>query len=194
MHAFLLIGNRGEGLSDEVNKLTKRLKAKPIPYSINKIDDVRNLNSITNLSVSDPTVIVLEDIDSSTPEALNAFLKNLEEPQDNLYYILTASSIKKVLPTIVSRCQVMIIKNGEATPKNETEIKDFLSLDTSQRLSFFDKIRDRNEAIAFLEGLIFLLHKRRTLNNMELILETLTRLKANGNVNLQLSFLAINYR
>lgn len=187
MHAFLIIGKT------DGKDLAKKLQAKILPYTINKIEDVRNLNNFTRLSVAEKTLIFVENINEATPEALNAFLKNLEEPQENLFYALTSPSVRKVMPTVVSRCQIIKIKNGIHDISNEKEIEEFLSFSVGQRLAFFDKIRDRNEALAFVESLIYYFHEKRDLTNMELLLKTLTRLKANGNVNLQLSYLAIKY-
>jgi replication-associated recombination protein RarA len=187
MHAFLIIGKT------DGTDLAKKIKAKLLPYTINKIEDVRNLNNFTRLSLTEKTLIFVENINDATPEALNAFLKNLEEPQENLYYALTSPSIRKVLPTIVSRCQIINAKDSKHEIVNEDQIKEFLGLSVGQRLAFFDKIRGRDEALEFTQSLIFFLHEKRDLTNMELLLKTLTRLKANGNVNLHLTNLAIKY-
>lgn len=174
-------------------ELARKLGAKILPYTITKIDDIRNLNNFTRLSLTEKTLIFIENINDATPEALNAFLKNLEEPQENLYYALTAPSVRKVIPTIVSRCQIIKVKDVKHEIINEVEIKEFLTLSVGQRLSFFDKIRVRDEALEFVESLIFFLHAKKDLTNMELLIKTLTRLKANGNVNLLLTNLAIKY-
>ena len=42
-----------------------------------------------------------------TVEAANAFLKVLEEPSPGVYFFLTTTNIHRILPTIVSRCQVV---------------------------------------------------------------------------------------
>lgn len=52
-------------------------------------------------------VVVLEDVHSMRSEAANALLKTLEEPQENNIIILTADASREILPTIVSRCQVI---------------------------------------------------------------------------------------
>lgn len=51
------------------------------------------------------TVIVLTDIEHMRKETANAFLKLLEEPSDDLMFILTTSYAEALLPTILSRCQ-----------------------------------------------------------------------------------------
>ena len=168
-------------------------KAKVLNFPLVKIEDVRNLNNLLRLSFSEPTLIVSENIDEAGEEALNAFLKNLEEPQDNIYFALTASSVRKVLPTIVSRCQIIKIVNSEQSTVNSEEVENFLSITPSQKLTFFDTIKDRNKAIEFVESLIFFLHNKGDLTNMELLIKTLTRLKGNGAVNLHLLNLIANF-
>lgn len=51
------------------------------------------------------TIIVLTDIEHMRKEAANAFLKLLEEPSENLMFLLTTSHTEALLPTILSRCQ-----------------------------------------------------------------------------------------
>ncbi len=193
MHAYLLIGTNSEDLKAKSEELAKKLKAKILDFPILKIEDTRSLNNLIRLSFNEPTLIVSEKVENATPEALNAFLKNLEEPQPNIYFALAASSISKVLPTIVSRCQIIKLPITNYQFSNKEEIEDFLSMTTSQRLAFFDKMRDRNKAIEFVESLIFFLHRQGDLTKMELLLKTLTGLKANGNVNLHLANLASHY-
>jgi DNA polymerase III gamma/tau subunit len=194
MHAYLLIGKGGgEGLA-------KKLKAKIMDFPIQKIDDVRSLNSLIRLSFHEPTLIVCQNIHEATEEALNAFLKNLEEPQDNIYFLLTAPSTRKVLPTIVSRCQIIRIKRKD----NETlerNLDEFLNLGTPKKLEYIDKIKDRKDAIDLAESLIIFMHRKLhekevkyslLAEKIEVVQETLTCLKSNGNVNLHLSKMAIN--
>ena len=162
-------------------------------FPLLKIDDVRNLNNLLRLSFSEPTLIVSENVEEATEEALNAFLKNLEEPQPNIYFALTASSTRKVLPTIVSRCQIIKSKYRVSSIEYPKEISEFLSMTPSQKLAFFDRMKERNKAIEFIESLIFFLHDKGDLTNMELLIKTLTRLKGNGAVNLHLLNLITQY-
>jgi DNA polymerase-3 subunit delta' len=52
-------------------------------------------------------VYVFDRADTFNPEAANALLKSLEEPPDDVVLVLLADSVDAVLPTIVSRCQVV---------------------------------------------------------------------------------------
>jgi hypothetical protein len=71
---------------------------------------------------------------------------------------------------------------------------EFLDLDKIQKINFVEKIKDREEAIKFVEDLMNYLHNENKFDNLELLLKTHTRLNASGNVNLQLANLAINFK
>lgn len=51
------------------------------------------------------TVVVITEIETMRKETANAFLKLLEEPSENVVFLLTASKTDQLLPTIISRCQ-----------------------------------------------------------------------------------------
>lgn len=51
------------------------------------------------------TVIIMTGIESMKKEAANAFLKLLEEPAEDLIFLLTTDHTEALLPTIISRCQ-----------------------------------------------------------------------------------------
>lgn len=72
-----------------------------------KIDAVREATRVLGLKPVEGfrKVVIVEDIDRMTPQAQNALLKTLEEPPGAAHLILTASRVRNVLPTVVSRCQ-----------------------------------------------------------------------------------------
>jgi DNA polymerase III delta prime subunit len=199
MHAFLIIGSDKNNLMAKCLDLAKELHAKVMEFPLIKIDDVRSLNNLIRLEFDEPTLIVCQDIHEAGEEALNAFLKNLEEPQENIYFALTAPTTRKVLSTIVSRCEVVRIKNLEQGISNEEMVK-FMQMTTGEKLAYIDKIKDRAKAIEFAENMVNFLHGSLHENNVkyrssvaqiESATKTLSGLKANGNVNLQLSNLII---
>lgn len=180
--------------------MAKKIKAKVFEFQIQKIEDVKSLSNLIRLSFDEPTLVVSQNIHQATEEALNAFLKNLEEPQENIYFAFTSPSVSKVLPTIVSRCQVVMV-NQKSEKMDESELEKFLGSSTAQKLEFIDKIKDRNEAIELTERLINFMHSSLHENRVKysqlaekimIVQETYTCLKANGNVNLHLSKMAIN--
>lgn len=195
MHAYLLIGTDKVELKSEIENLAKKLHAKILDFPIVKVEDTRNLNNLIRLSFEEPTLIVCENINGAGEEALNAFLKNLEEPQENIYFVLTAPSVRKVLPTIASRCEITKIKSNTKISVNDNA-ENFLKLSIGEKLGVIDKIKDREKAIGFTEEIIYFLHgtlhgngvKYSVIeNNIEVAEKTLSGLKANGNVNLQLT-------
>lgn len=173
MHAFLLINKNPEEFAKEQN-------AKVIPFTLQKVEDARELKKLVKFSNSSKTAILIENIDTATAEASNAFLKNLEEPNKNLIYILTASNLENVLPTIVSRCQVIKTRKEKTGIRNKgANYKDVLN------------IKDRDEAIEFVTNLIYVDYEKQAFENMENYLNTLKNLKLNGNVGLQLTNLVV---
>lgn len=204
MHAYLLVGQGITNFQLPISNLAAKLNAKILDFPIAKIEDVRNLNNLIRLSFDVPTLIYSTNIHEAGEEALNAFLKNLEEPQKNIYFALTAPSVRAVLPTIVSRCQIVKVQNNQqSTISNQPEIEQFLKMTKGQRLSYIDKIKDRDQAIKFTENMVFFMHGSLHKNeveytgsaqDLELAGKTLSGLKANGNVNLHLSVLAINIK
>lgn len=199
MHAYLFIGTQISSNQEQVSKLANKLNAKIMEFPLVKIEDVRNLNNLIRLKFNEPTLIYCPDIHNAGEEALNALLKNLEEPQENIFFALTAPSAKKVLSTIVSRCQIIKVLSTKYSVLSEDVIK-FMTLPLGEKLSYVDKFKDRNLAIEFAEKLAFFVHGslsgkevkyRFKASDGEAILKTLSRLNANGNVNLQLSNLVI---
>lgn len=199
MHAYLIVGDREQSLI-KANELALKLKAKTLEFPLNKIADTRDLRKITKLTFDAPTAILIDSIDEATEEALNAFLKNLEEPQENIYYILTASNLRNVIPTIASRCEIIkLISNKE--DKQDKNSERFLNISTGERLALIDKIKDREEAKVFIQNLIEtsrfnLLNSEKgrlkTVSDLEILIKTLNNLKSNGNVGLQLSNMTIS--
>jgi len=76
------------------------------------IDQVRELRQGAALApVYGPyRVYVVPHMERATVEAANAFLKTLEEPPPQVVLLLTTSHLASLLPTIVSRCQVLALR------------------------------------------------------------------------------------
>lgn len=201
MHAYLIVGTEKPACRQAGEELAKKLKAKILEFPLQKIEDVRTLGSFASLALSSPTTIIIRDIHQATLPALNAFLKNLEEPQKNLSYILTADSLNSLIPTIVSRCQIIKILNSKSQTLNNDEMQKFVNSKVDKKLEYISNIKVREEAIEFVENLISLLHRQLidkpqkvlTSQRVEIAVQTLANLKANGNVALQLTNLSVNF-
>lgn len=78
------------------------------------IEQMRNIikDSYIRPNEADAKVYVFEDADNRLSDiAQNSFLKLLEEPPQNVYFILLCESAQKLLVTILSRCTVVRLKN-----------------------------------------------------------------------------------
>jgi len=77
-----------------------------------KIEAIRELQQSLSLSPveGDYRLCIIRQMDVATPSAANCLLKTLEEPPQRVILILTASGIEALLPTIVSRCQVLSLR------------------------------------------------------------------------------------
>lgn len=94
------------------------------------VDDARDLVTRSSMSpISSPWhVIVVEDADRLTPEAVNVLLKSLEEPPPHTVWILCAPSVEDVLPTIVSRTRHLALRTP-STPDVADLLVDSYGID-----------------------------------------------------------------
>ncbi len=103
--------------------------------------------------------VILEDASRLTDEAQNALLKTLEELPETALFILGADSDSKLLPTVVSRCEITILPrwNHDSTPEVEVkEIEKLLESSIAERFEYIEKLKDREE---FFHALIAYFHK-----------------------------------
>ncbi len=115
-HALLLSGKAGVGLDTVAQAIAKqlagskaivispRLHEKQKTLSIN-IDDIHALIELTRSRREDKLAIAIQNIESMTNDAPQAFLKLLEEPTKNVYYILSTHETSRIPLTIMSRVQ-----------------------------------------------------------------------------------------
>jgi DNA polymerase-3 subunit delta' len=77
-----------------------------------KIDQMRTLRHEAALSPLEGRwkVYIIRQMEQATAEAANCLLKTLEEPPSSVILMLTASEAEALLPTIVSRCQVLNLR------------------------------------------------------------------------------------
>ena len=73
-----------------------------------KIDDIRDLLEKVKIppQLGKYKVYIIDEVHMLTKEAENAFLKTLEEPPPHIVFILATTEKNKILPTILSRCQI----------------------------------------------------------------------------------------
>ena len=81
-----------------------------------KVDEIRELVRKAAMSpVAGPyQVLIVEDADRLTEQAADALLKSLEEPPDRTVWLLCAPTVADVVPTIRSRCRLLVLRTPPA--------------------------------------------------------------------------------
>ena len=120
--SMLLTGDNRVGLTTIAKHIANLRKVTPIiilPEKDEKIDIEKGVISVdimrrlydeTRTKTADERIIIIDYAQRMTTQAQNAFLKLLEEPGDDVYFILVSNAPSKLLPTIISRTENLDIK------------------------------------------------------------------------------------
>lgn len=85
--------------------------------SNNSVDDIRNLTDQVRIppQTGKYKVYIIDEVHMLSQSAFNAFLKTLEEPPKHAIFILATTEKHKIIPTILSRCQIFDFKRITVT-------------------------------------------------------------------------------
>ncbi|HIP21463.1 MAG TPA: DNA polymerase III subunit gamma/tau [Candidatus Pacebacteria bacterium] len=118
-HSYIFSGDRGTGKTSMARIFAREVGCSQDDIyemdgasnrGINEIREIRDAVGILPIS-SEYKVYIIDEVHMLTKDAFNALLKTLEEPPKHVIFILATTELEKILPTIISRCQVFDFKN-----------------------------------------------------------------------------------
>ena len=151
--AILFCGPRGVGKTScariyakEINKSSiENIDSHDLSFNIFELDAASNrgIEEMKNLidkvrippQIGKYKVYIIDEVHMLTPQAMNAFLKTLEEPPKHIVFVLATTEKNKILPTILSRCQIY-----DFNRINESEIcKAIADICTKEEFKYDDE-------------------------------------------------------
>lgn len=113
--------------------------------SNNSVEDIRSLNEQVRIppQIGKYKVYIIDEVHMLSQAAFNAFLKTLEEPPAHAIFILATTEKHKIIPTILSRCQIY----------------DFSRIDTADIINHLQSIAEKENIKSEFEALRIIAHK-----------------------------------
>ena len=105
-----------------------------------KVGDIENLQkflSSSSLEKQGKKIYIINRLENANKEAVNALLKTLEEPTSSVYAFITTQNEAKILPTIISRCQVLSLLPINKSIVKQNALNEGVLLEDADILSYF---------------------------------------------------------
>ena len=105
-----------------------------------KVGDIENLQKFlasSSLEKQGKKIYIINCLENANKEAVNALLKTLEEPSSSVYAFITTQNEAKILPTIISRCQILSLLPINKSIVKQNAINEGVLLEDADILSYF---------------------------------------------------------
>ena len=133
-----------------------------------QIEELQETFSKVSLEVNGKKIYIIHLIEKATIGAMNSLLKFLEEPVDDVVAIITTQNISKVLATIISRCQLIRLKDYSSY-----DLENFLTndgFDAEDAYLASKMFTNANDAKEYLKNQEYLQIKDASLETMKVII------------------------
>jgi len=184
-HAFLICNSNFDNLKEDLEEILSdyfftskidienNIDVKIIRPNNDKIvkTDILELQEDfkTFSQFNDNKVYIIDGAEKMNDYAANSLLKFLEEPEKNIYAFLISKNVNRVLPTIKSRCQVLMIENNtlfnisnieEETIQKYIDFIKVIEFENSNAVSklsnYFSKREEKENIFNFIEVSMYL--------------------------------------
>ncbi len=165
MIARLLISQSYNTLTDSIRQMLKEQNLEKKHPDVLYIEKgmklgIREAKKITEHFSLKPysakgRAVTVEDISEMTPEAQNALLKTIEElPRESMLLLCTTSDAN-LLPTIISRCQIIKLDHTNRDKKTEisrfdSDLQQLLESDIPTRFQYIEKLKEKEEFLHYM--------------------------------------------
>ncbi len=220
MQSYLIIGEAKEERFKRALKMARKWPVEKLDKIILQgensigIDSIRNLQHQLSLKPysSSYKIAILPNAEKLTIQAQNAMLKLLEEPPKDTIIILSSPTPEVLLPTVISRCQIVRLP---AKPQEEIDkeminsqlliLDSILKAGVGERIKIADEIaKNREEGIRFCQAQLIIWRRKmiqlksnqkkaQCVKTIHLIQQALKMLEANVNPKLTLENLLLSF-
>ena len=117
-HSVFIVGNPGTGKSYLAREYSRMLGIDDFVVVKPTIDELNDMiNAVSH--IDNRVCICIENLDVGVAGAAYAILKFVEEPQNNVYIVITCRNIDLIPPTILSRCMGVVVGHPSDSERAE---------------------------------------------------------------------------
>jgi DNA polymerase III gamma/tau subunit len=160
------------------------------------VEEIRKIHGLTRAKQLSPMIIQINNAENLSEPSQNAFLKLLEEPNTNISFLLHATEISKILPTIKSRAQIYYHASPPSppTPRITALAKKLITADQPTLIKLSqDLAKDRETTLSVISAAISIItaaHQKsptpKFTTKLEKLLTLHANITANGHIRLQI--------
>lgn len=185
-------------------EIKNAIAVSPDEKTVITVEQIREVAGLVMARQTSDRYIIIRPAEKLSDVAANAFLKNLEEPNDKVHYILITNHLSKILPTILSRAEIYLLKEKwnykeiEGGEKEKVLAKKLIAAKSSDLVSVAEEIASKKNgvreyalevvriAIEMLYKTYFMTEKEAFIKKLPKFLDLYDNLEHNGHIKLHI--------